>query len=96
MHELEVESANSAMLAKLIESDTAEDKTAARRLALEKAVSLPVRAQAAKNLATALVALTTTPGKKLQKMFDAETAAKDQDDWQGDLDLDPDFPPRPN
>jgi hypothetical protein len=53
-----------------------------------KSLRLLVRAQAAKNLATALVALTVTPGKKVQQRFDAETAAKDETDWGGDLDSD--------
>jgi hypothetical protein len=49
---------------------------------------------AAKNLCTALNALTTSPGKKLRQRFDAELASKDESDWGGDLDSD--FPTRPN
>jgi hypothetical protein len=94
MDELETETANPVLLAELIDAETDCERTAIRRRLLQKAVSLPVRAMAAKNLATALVALTTVPGKKAQARLDAEEAAKDETDWGGDLDSD--FPTRPN
>jgi len=48
-----------------------------------------LRDGAAKNLCTALHALTTYPQKAQQRRFDAETAAKDETDWGCDLDSDP-------
>jgi len=95
MAELELETTSHNLFEELIDEDTKGDKTANRRRLLEKTVSLPVRAMAMKNLASALTALTVVPGKKQQARFDAEEAVKGSDDW-GD-DLDSDIPPtRPN
>jgi hypothetical protein len=78
MAELEVETANVHLLAELVEIETAEDKTPHRRRALQKALSLPVRTQAAKNLSTALATLRDADdGKKAQRQATAEAASND-------------------
>lgn len=86
MSELETETGNIHLLEELIEIDTADEKAPyRRRQALQKAVSLPVRAQAAKNLATALRTLAdAAPGKKEQADDDAKNAGQGSD-WQDDL-----------
>lgn len=76
MAELEVENANVNMLAELVEIETAEDRGVHRRRILEKALSLPTRAQAAKNLAAALSTLRDAEtGKKEQRQANAEAAS---------------------
>lgn len=80
MSELEIETANIHLLAELVEIETAEDSGPNRRRALQKALSLPVRTQAAKNLATALASLRdegTPDGKKAQRQASAEASASE-------------------
>lgn len=87
MAELELETANVHLLAELVEIETAEDKTPHRRRALQKALSLPVRTQAAKNLATALATLRdAAPGKKDQQAEAAKNAGQGSE-WSDDLEF---------
>jgi hypothetical protein len=69
----------------LIIDDTADDKDSRRRNAMLKAVSLPTRILAAKNLALALKTLTdAAPGKKEEANNRASEVASGQDDLWGD------------
>jgi transposase-like protein len=80
MAELEVVNAHVCLLTELMEVETAEDKGPARLRALQRALSFPSRAQAAKNLANALATLRdAAPGKKDQARIDANTASQDSD-----------------
>ncbi|MBB4262662.1 hypothetical protein [Bradyrhizobium sp. CIR3A] len=67
----------------LLDIASASDATKAK--ALERAISLSTRAQAAKNLATALTALTVQAGgKKKEAELAAERAGEDSE-WGTDL-----------
>lgn len=85
MAELEVENSNINLLAELVEIETAEDRSPHRRHALQKALSLPIRAQAAKNLASALSTLRdAAPSKKDEAQANAKTAGQETG-WGDDL-----------
>jgi transposase-like protein len=87
MAELETEAANLDLLRELIETETVRDTTPHRRRILEKVLSLPTRAQAAKNLASALAVLRGIgPGKKDQARLAADRAVEDSP-WGSDLDF---------
>lgn len=64
--------------------DLANASDAIRAKAVEKAVSLSTRAQAAKNLATALTALTAQVGKKREADLAADRAGEGSE-WGEDL-----------
>lgn len=92
MAELEAEGQNLHLLREVVEAETRGEKSPNRRRALEKVLSLPVRTQAAKNLATALAALNQTYSKRAQAAADAENAGRDSE-WGDDLNP-PDGPRR--
>lgn len=72
----------------LIIDETAGDKNANRRNAMLKAVSLPVRILAAKNLSLALKTLQEAqPGKKKQAEEDAKNVGGAGSAWGDDLDV---------
>lgn len=90
MSELEAVSENSSILLELSEllSGETEDEGAMQRVRalLEKVISLPARAQAAKNLASALAMLRdAAPGKKKEAEEAAKTAGQGSS-WGDDLD----------
>lgn len=88
MDELDVCTTHIGELEQMIEAETEKDKDPRRRNALYKAVDLPVRAGAIKNLANALKTLNEakTVGKKEQAKEAADTAG-DGTEWGDDLNV---------
>lgn len=83
--ELDAEGVNVGWLEEAIYDYTENDKSPRRYQAMMKAVSLPVRILAAKNLALAMKTLKdSSPGKKQQAQDDADTAGKGTE-WGDDL-----------
>jgi hypothetical protein len=92
--ELDATTSHLGELEDQIEAETAGDENGKRREALYKAVSLPMRSGAMRNLATALKTLAETPvgagaggGKKAAAAEAAKTAGADSE-WGDDLDGD--------
>ena len=83
--ELKAEAVHIGFLDEIVEEEAAGNKSPKRRMAIEKALSLPVRMQAAKTYALALATLTSAgPGKKEQAQDAAQTAGRGTD-WNDDL-----------
>lgn len=70
LSELEDATAHVGQLHEMIEAETADDKDSKRRSALYKAISLPVRAGAIKNLAIALKGLNKMAESRCSKVGD--------------------------
>ena len=87
LRELSLVSDHVELLERIIEEETAGDRSLKRRQLLLRIVSLPVRTQAARNLTSALIALAEHgPGKKEQAKDAAETAGGEGTGWGNDLD----------
>lgn len=88
LDELDTVTARLGELEDLIVAETEDDKDGRRRNAMLKAVSLPVRILAAKNLSLALKTLQEArPGKKKQADEDAKNVGGVGSAWGDDLDV---------
>lgn len=96
MAELKLVNDNVHLLEEIVEIEHGGEKNPRHRLALLRALSLPVRSQAAKNLATALSTLKEVgPGKKEEAEKRAKTAEQGTS-WEDDLNEDHQAAGRPN